>query len=330
MIRNRINKEKMMKIVPIWICILLFLAAFVAGIISKFALQPAWQAEYSVHWSDELGTKLTDIAYGDADSNKYDLYLPKDDSKTNYGLVVYLHAGGFTSGDKSGDEEMLSWLCSKGYVAAGINYTLRTEDNNASVFLESNEIKAAIPQVIEEAAKNGYPIDKMAVAGGSAGHALAMIYAYRDADEAPVPLVFTFGAVGPSCFYVEDWSIFGLGYDTDESREAGAYLFSVMSGQDITATEIADGSYIQKMKAISAADWVSENPIPTVVAYGACDKVQPFDASKRLETALKENNIDYKYYVLPHSGHGLQNDNSISKQWMESVVEYLDRYMPVE
>ena len=38
-----------------------------------------------------------------------------------------------------------------------------------------------------------------------AGHALAMLYAYRDADTSPVPVKMTFGAVGPSCFYLEDW-----------------------------------------------------------------------------------------------------------------------------
>ncbi len=32
-------------------------------------------------------------------------------------------------GDKAGDAEMLEWLCSKGYVAAGVNYTLFTEEN---------------------------------------------------------------------------------------------------------------------------------------------------------------------------------------------------------
>ena len=36
----------------------------------------------------------------------------------SYGLVVYLHAGGFTSGDKNADTKMLQWLCEKGYVAA--------------------------------------------------------------------------------------------------------------------------------------------------------------------------------------------------------------------
>lgn len=322
--------RKKRQIMPVWTGILLFFLAFLGGAVSKFTLQPSWQSKYQVKWSDKIGTRLTDLSYGTEAANKFDLYLPGDVSKGTYGLVIYLHAGGFTSGDKSDDENMLSWLCSKGYVAAGINYPLRNETNDASVLSQSYEIKDAVPKVIKAAEEQGYPIDRMAVAGGSAGHALAMIYAYRDADEAPVPVVLTFGAVGPSSYYVEDWGIFGLGQDTDASREAAAALFSVMSGKEITADEISDGSYLEKVKDIAAAEWVSENPVPTVAAYGACDKVQPFAASKRLEAALIENKVDYKYYVLPHSGHGLQNDNAISRQWMESVEEYLGKYMPVE
>ena len=194
-------KEKEARAVPVWLGVLAFALAFGAGAASKFVIQPSWAKEYSVPWSDELGTRRIDLAYGDGEANKFDLYLPKDDACGRYGLVVYLHAGGFTTGDKSGDVEMLSWLCKKGYVAAGVNYTLRNEAHpEASVLTQSNEIKAAIPQVIAAAAEAGYPIDKMAIAGGSAGHALAMIYAYRDGAEAPVPVVFTFGAVGPSCF----------------------------------------------------------------------------------------------------------------------------------
>ncbi len=96
-------------------------------------------------------------------------------------------------GDKTDDKDTLAWLCSKGYVAAGINYTLRTETNTASVLSQSNEIGAAVPKVIEAAESAGYHIDKMTVAGGSAGHRLAMIYAYRDGADAPVPVVVTYG-----------------------------------------------------------------------------------------------------------------------------------------
>ena len=129
-------------------------------------------------------------------------------------------------------------------MAAGINYTLRTETNDASVLSQSYEIKKAIPEVVEQAKKAGYNINKMAVAG----------------------------------------SIFGIGRNTDESRKADAALFTVMSGQMITPEEIQNQSYLQKVKAI-AAEWIKNNPIPTVVAYGAHDRVQPFAASKRLEKA---------------------------------------------
>ena len=50
---------------------------------------------------------------------------------------------------------------------------------------------------------------------------------------------------------------------------------------------------------------------------------------RELAEALEDNGLDYKYYELPHSGHGLQNDDRISEQWMESIDEYLNKYMPV-
>ncbi|MEQ5895023.1 alpha/beta hydrolase [Streptococcus suis] len=323
------RKVKIGKKMFVFISILTFIISLALGIVSKFAIKPDWTKEYSVTWSDDIGTRYTDLAYDEGEANKFDLYLPKDNSKEHYGLVIYLHAGGFTTGDKSDDEAMLSWLTSKGYVAAGINYTLRTEENDASVLSQSNEIKEAIPKVIEAAKEYGYNIDEMAVAGGSAGHALAMIYAYRDGATSPVPVKLTFGAVGPSSFYVEDWGIFGLGQNTDESRIAGAGLFSVMSGKAITPEMIADGSYLEKVKPISASDWITEYSPATVVAYGTHDRVQPFLASQRLLKALEDNEVDHKYFEMPHSGHGLQNDDRINQEYMKTVGDYLDKYLPV-
>ena len=315
---------------PVGIGILVFIFGFVGGVVSKFVITPSWSKEYRVQWSDEIGILKKDIPYGDGEKNKFDLYLPEDNTKESYGLVVYLHAGGFTSGDKSGDAEMLAWLCSKGYVACGINYTLRTDTNNVSVFTQSNEIKAAIPQVIEAAEVEGYSINKLAMAGGSAGHTLAMLYAYRDAAESPVPVALTFGAVGPSCFHIEDWDNYGFDRNTVESYQGAAGLFGVMSGEKITVDEIKSGAYLEKMKPISAVDWIASDSAPTVVAYGTYDRVQPFKASLRLKAALEENGVEHQYFELSHSGHGLQNDNAVYKQWMETVEVYLDKYMPVK
>ncbi|MCI6174843.1 MAG: alpha/beta hydrolase [Clostridiales bacterium] len=313
----------------ILIGILAFAGAFAMGAASRTVLKPEGMKRYSVSWDNRIGTLKKDLSYGDCAAEKFDLYLPKDHARPAYGLVIYLHAGGFTSGDKSGDMSMLSWLCAKGYVAAGINYTLVTDQSRASVLSQSEEIRKAVPEVVRAAGEEGYRIDRMAAAGGSAGHTLAMLYAYRDGADAPVPVVLTFGAVGPSSFYAEDWGIFGVGTDTEEQREHGAALFSAMCGRVITPDEIADGSYLEKVKPIAASEWVGSHPVPTVVAYGTHDRLQPFSASKRLKEALEKNHADFRYFELTHSGHGLQNDDRIYLKWMETVEEYLDKYMPV-
>jgi len=123
---------------------------------------------------------------------------------------------------------MLQWLCSKGYVAAGINYTLRNAVNEASVYSQSLEIKESMPVVIAEAEKLGYTIDEMAISGGSAGHCLAMLYAYR---------------------------------------EAAAGLFSVMAGKELSADMFGTPAYDEAMKDISALLWVDDNTVPSLMAY---------------------------------------------------------------
>lgn len=317
------------KKVSIGICILVFILAFVVGIVSK-GIKPSWTKKYTVKWSEEIGTVYKDISYGDGEANKFDLYVPKDNTKENYGLVVYLHAGGFTTGDKADDREMLEWLCSKGYVAVGINYTLRTDDNDKSVYSQSMEIKEAMPVVVEEAKKLGYNINEMTISGGSAGGALALIYAYRDKEDSPVPVKMVFEGVGPSSFYPEDWESYGFDKDDDKVREAASGLFGLMAGKEIKADWFGTEKYDEEMKDISALLWVDENTVPTLMAYGKYDKVHPFKASIRLDKKLTEYNIPHDYIVFEHSGHGLQNDNKELKLYYEKIEEYLSKYMPVK
>ena len=298
-----------------------FIVAFTVSAILKITYNPLAE-EVHVDWNDTVGTVYTDIAYGEGEANKFDLYVPADDKKKSYGLVVYLHAGGFTTGDKSGDAQMCHYLVSKGYVAAAINYTLRDEQNpTASVYTMSQEIKQSIPVVKEEAEKLGYTLDRMAMSGGSAGGCLALLYAYRDADTSPIPVKFVFEAVGPSSFEPEDW--YGLGADP----KATADLFSVMSGKTITANMIGTEAYREAIKDISPYTWVDENSVPTLCAYGRYDKVCPFGTVKYLINALEENEVPFDYIEFPHSGHGLQNDNKQYKLYMQKMNEYLEKYL---
>lgn len=308
----------------VFLCIIIFIVTFIVSIVIKLRYTSPEMKRYSVQWSNEIGTVHTNLTYGEKPANKFDLYLPADGSKDTYGLAVYLHAGGFTTGDKADDKEMLQWLCSKGYVAAGINYTLRDDAHpEANVYSQSEEIKASIPFVVEEAGKLGYNVDHMAIAGGSAGGCLALIYAYRDAASAPVPVKMVFEAVGPSSFYPEDWKCYGF----HQNAEAAALMFGVMAGKEIKPEMFGASEYDALVKDISALLWVDENTVPTVMAYGKHDKFQPYEGSVRLDKALTENGVPHEYIVFPHSGHGLQNDNKLYAEYMAKVEEYLDKYM---
>ena len=187
-----------------------------------------------------------------------------------------------------------------------------------------------MPVVIAESEKLGYHIDEMSIGGGSAGHCLAMLYAYRDAELSPVPVRMVFGAVGPSSFYPEDWGCYGLDKNTEESKEAAAGLFSVMAGKEITSDMFGTPEYDEAIKDISALLWIDENTVPSVLAYGKYDKVQSFEASVRLDQALTEHNVPHEYIVCEHSGHGLQNDNKEFFLYNQKMEEYLDKYMPVK
>ena len=321
---NKENRKGRKTGLFIFLCIVVFIVSFVGSVIFKMIYTSSEMRKYSVDWSDEIGKVYTDLAYGEQEANKFDLYVPADSTKKTYGLVVYLHAGGFTTGDKADDKEMLQWLCSKGYVAAGINYTLRDDAHpEASVYSQSEEIRASIPFVVEEAKKLGYNVDRMAISGGSAGGCLALLYAYRDADTSPVPVKMVFEAVGPASFYAEDWTSYGL----DKSPKAAAGLFGIMAGKEITPEMLGTVNYDDAIKDISAYMWINEDTVPTVCAYGVYDKICPFGSSKHLIKALNENNVTHEYIEFPHSGHALQNDNNCYIQYMDKVEEYLNTYM---
>ncbi|WP_418037507.1 alpha/beta hydrolase [Paenibacillus xylanilyticus] len=326
-ISDKAEKKSKKTVKFVFLCVLAFFVSFAGSVVFKMTYEPASLKQYSVDWSEEIGTVHKNLSYGEEEAQKFDLYVPADNTKKSYGLVVYLHAGGFAGGDKADDAHMLEWLASKGYVAAGINYTLFSEENpDANIYTQSMEIKDSMPYVIEEAKKLGYTIDEMAVSGGSAGGTLALLYGYRDADTSPVPVHLVFEAVGPSSFYPEDWKSYGF----DQNKEAAAYLFSTMSGKQITPDMFGTADYDKTMKDISALLWVNKNTVPTVMAYGAHDKFQPYDGSLRLNDALNQYNVPHEFTVLEHSGHGLQNDNKKYLEYMQNVETYLEKYMSVK
>lgn len=300
--------------------LIIFVTVFIISIIIKLSFTVQKRA-FKCKWDGEIEQ---DVKYGGG--NKFDLYLPADKSRESYGLVVYLHAGSFNTGDKKDDAEILKWLSSKGYVAAGVNYSLGSNRNPVSVYDQSLDIKDAIPKVVKQAEKLGYKINGMAIAGGSAGGTLALLYALRDAKSAPVPVKMAFEMVAPASFVREDWTNYGL----DKDAKAAAGMFSPMIGKLITPEDIESGAYLSAVKNISAEAWVTEKSVPVLMAYGSRDKICPSASGRRLAAALEKYGVPHDYIEFPHSGHGLQNDDRLYRKFVKKINEYLATYLPVK
>lgn len=292
-----------------------FAASFLAGAASRLKLGPWRESKIppgAVH-------ERLDLPYGPGEAQRFDLYLPRELEKRTYGLVVYLHAGGFTAGDKREDADILRRIAAKGFAAAGVNYTLRTEANPAaSVAGMSREVLSSVPSIVEYAAGLGVELDRMAIGGGSAGGCLALLYAYRDAAASPLPLCFVFEAVGPAGFAPEDW--FGAG----AGGETAAAFVGLISGRELSP---GAEEYAAALRDVSAYMWVTPESVPTLCAYVERDRIVPYATAKRLKAALEKNRVPHDFISLPHSGHGLQNDAKLSRLYAEKLDEYLERYL---
>src|SRR4051794_16962752 len=107
-----------------------------ATLLLALGLLLASPASASTRYRDQVFsqfTKKTDIVYGVApDGNgqpeklKLDLYQPKGDTISKRPVVIWVHGGGFSSGDKSDDKivDLSERFARKGYVTASINYRL--------------------------------------------------------------------------------------------------------------------------------------------------------------------------------------------------------------
>lgn len=179
-------------------------------------------------------TFYSDVSYGPAAANRFDLFLPASDKPT--GLVIFIHGGGYQSGDRTqpysreGWPERIDDLLAAGIAFATIDYTLATSADWQGLPTALGDSTRAL-QFLRYNAKaiNIAPFD-IALAGGSAGAGSALYIAVGDslADPASPDIVLrqptsvrgVYGDIPQASYDLRMWSsgIFesfaGAGFDT--------------------------------------------------------------------------------------------------------------------
>ncbi len=204
-------------------------------------------------------------------------------------LILDIHGGGFTSGDKSDDVVLCQYYASKGFIVVAMNYTYLGVDG-ASLNSMTEEALQCVEAAKKQCASMGYDVTEMATTGGSAGGALAMLYAYRYGSESPIPVKFVFQQTGPAAFGKDFW---GNASNADPARAA-----SLFTGKNITPEMVESGEYQKSIDEISPAAIVTQDSAPTLCAYGPKDKIVPPKLKFLLLNSLKKNRVPYDYSEL--------------------------------
>jgi len=136
--------------------------------------------------NDLVYGQATDIPTGQTVDLKLDLYQPQGDTEAARPVLVFIHGGGFTGGDKSAGQRWAEEFARRGWVAASIGYRLR-QGNVGSVGIPAavSDARQAVRWLRGQAAAQRLDVGRVVVGGSSAGAITALYLAYTQLETGP-------------------------------------------------------------------------------------------------------------------------------------------------
>ena len=149
-----------------------------------------------VRYFDEIFgsyTKTTDVVYGQAfnmatgqtETLKLDVYQPTDDTEPYRAAVIWVHPGGLAQGDKGDPKivERCDTFARRGYVAIANNHRLWTngqDPGDDAIRQAYEDTKAAVRWLRANAATYRIDVNRISVGGTSSGGFVALATAYEE------------------------------------------------------------------------------------------------------------------------------------------------------
>lgn len=135
---------------------------------------------------------------------RLDLHHPPARPATGAPAIVWVHGGGFHSGTRQAVAPHARWFAQHGYVAATIDYRLRSRDEVRAVGyaaasdLAQQDAEQAVRWLRRRAARLGVDPGRIAIAGVSAGAITALNVAARARGDAAVRAAVSVSGFGPA------------------------------------------------------------------------------------------------------------------------------------
>jgi len=217
--------------------------------------------------------------------------------------VVVIHGGSWSSGDSQQLPELNSYLASRGYNVASINYRMAPHFQSPAPV---KDVQEALDYLSINAGKLHVDTNNIVLLGRSAGAQIALLAAYTLHDKR---------VKGVIDFYGPADMVWGYSIPSNPL---------IMDSRKVMENYIG-GTYAQvpdKYKACSPLEFVDDKAIPTLIIHGENDVLVSPEHSRRLNLKLAQHNIRHYYLKLPWATHGFDfNLNGPGGQLSTYAVE---------
>ncbi|RZL50668.1 MAG: alpha/beta hydrolase [Pedobacter sp.] len=228
---------------------------------------------------------------------KLDFYQPMHTKKVP--LIIYIHGGGWTHGNKEAEFEKFKVFIENGYAVANVEYRLA---NQAPAPAAIQDVNSAIMYLLADAKALNFDPNKIVLMGGSAGAHLALLTGLQAAKPIYTNKRFKVAAMiskyGPT--NLQTW---------EPATKPGSASASWLGDR------VNDTAFL---KSLSPINYAYKNKIPVLFIHGDEDKSVPLEQSETLYQKLLVNGSYAEIYVVNGGKHGNFGDIETAK--MDKVM----------
>jgi acetyl esterase/lipase len=231
----------------------------------------------------EAAYTLRDVSYGSDTAQRMDVYLPARRSNGTTPVMVLVHGGGWTGGNKTDFNTYIEAFRKRMPQYAFVNINYRLVNGPVLLNAQQADVHAALEAVKAKRAEWGINSGKLVLLGASAGAHLALLEAYQRHDVAAV--IDFFGPTDLVAMHEKPW-----------------HPLVPLAVQMIIGAPLS-----QKRAAYEAASPIShvtpQSPA-TLILHGSKDPVVALSQSKELAARLDSAGVANELVVYPGAGHG--------------------------
>ena len=265
-------------------------------------ISTAHKYDTKINWGQYLTGKVdmgvpdekTSIIYSQSDKKlKMQITMPTKKNSINK-PVFLIHGGGYMAGSRNQQPSWTKYYASHGYVVFDVDYHLASKTQHPWKQAPT-DIALAIKYVQKHASKYNVDMNKMVIAGSSAGGGVALQTAYGIADNTisikglPTPraVVAIYPGSDPYALWYGNSSLFGMKGNICDKYYIGG----------------SPDQYPERYASVAPAQHVTQNTPATLIVAGTSDHVIPYQGHQELTELLSERGINNKLVTLPMNDH---------------------------